>query len=134
MEDAHPFWQGEATSLPYFMRAAALENDGAWGQLLELSGDWAAAQPGDAEPLRARARALLELHRPRAAAEIFRAALRLQPGDALCLYGLALAYDGSGNATASREAEARLDAMDDDLARSLAQKLASRGATAPDTR
>ena len=124
---AAPFWQGEADALPYFMRAAAYESTGAWSKLLEVSAPWASAAPRDPEPLRARGRALRELHRPRAAAEAFRTALDLEPNDAVSLYGLALACDESGQGDESREAEARLDALDDDLARDLAQKLALRG-------
>jgi tetratricopeptide (TPR) repeat protein len=124
---ASPFWQGEADALPYFMRAAAYENAGAWTKLLEITRAWSAAAPRDAEPLRARGRALRELQRPAAAAEAFRAALRLEPRDAVSLYGLALACGESGQDVASRDAAARLVALDDDFAQDLAQKLAERG-------
>ncbi|HZZ92146.1 MAG TPA: serine protease [Usitatibacter sp.] len=124
-----PFWQGEGEALPFFMRAAAYQNEGAWPQLLELTVAWLAAAPHDAEPLRARALALRELHRPRAAAEAFRAALRIEPHDAVALYGLALAYDETGNSEALRETQARLDALDDDVSRDLVHRLASRGGT-----
>lgn len=127
---AAPFWQGEADALPFFMRAAAYENTGAWSKLLEVSEAWSMAAPRDPEPLRARGRALREMHRPRAAAEAFRAALRLEPHDAVSLYGLVLAYDESGQGAESREAAARLDALDDDVARDLAEKLAARGQVA----
>jgi serine protease Do len=122
-----PFWQGDAEALPYFMRAAAYENAGEWSKLLEVTRPWSAAAPRDPEPLRARGRALRELHRPAAAAEAFRIALRLEPHDAVSLYGLALACAESGEDAAARDAEARLDALDDDVARDLADRLAERG-------
>jgi serine protease Do len=128
---ARPFWQGDVESLPFFMRAAAYENDRAWNQLLSLAQRWARSAPRDVAPLRATGRALRELHRPREAAQAFRLALRLEPLDAASLYGLALAYDESGDRNASHVAEARLDALEGDLARSLAERLASRGAIEP---
>jgi len=127
LADARPFWQGDPVSLPFFLRAAALENERAWSELLELTATWAASVPGDAEPLRARGRALGELHRPRAAAEAYRAALRIDPHDPVSLYGLALAYDDSGDRSGSRQTRERLGALDDELSRSLAQKLALPG-------
>jgi hypothetical protein len=125
LADAHPFWQGEAAALPFFMRAAALENDRDWAKLLELSNAWAVAAPRDAEPLRARGRALRELRKPAAAAEAFRAALRLDPDDPVSLYGLALASQDSGDRSGSHEAHARLEALDGELPHALARKLAA---------
>jgi hypothetical protein len=94
LEGAPPFWQGDAAELPYFMRAKALEAKGEWKSLLDLAQQWATASPAEGEPLLVRAQALLELHQPRAAVAAYHDASRIAP-----------------------------DALEDELARSLASRL-----------
>ena len=65
--DAMPFWQRDAATLPYFMRAAPLSAEGRWAELIELTERWSAADPRDAEPLRFRGEAMQKLDRPAAA-------------------------------------------------------------------
>jgi tetratricopeptide (TPR) repeat protein len=124
LEATTPFWQGEPEELPYFMRAKALEAQGAWSRALELADKWAVASPQEAGPMMARARALQELHQPKAAAAAFKNASRLSPDDPSAWYGLALASAQAGDGEASRRAEARLDALDHAMATELAARLA----------
>ncbi len=114
--DAIPFWQREAASLPYFMRAAPLSAEGRWAELIELTERWATADPRDAEPLRFRGEAMQRLDRPEAAVGAYIRAVALGPDVPSAWYGLALAYASSGNAAASERAGSRLADLDRDLA------------------
>ncbi len=114
--DAMPFWQRDAETLPYFMRAAPLSVEGRWTELIELSLHWSAADPRDAEPLRLRGEAMQKLDRPEAAVGAYTEALALGPEVPSAWYGLALAYAAMGNAEASERAGTRLADLDRDLA------------------
>jgi serine protease Do len=118
-----PFWQGDSGSLPYFMRAAALDAAGSWNALLDLADAWSSAQPQTAEPLLVRAKALQKLNRPGAAVTAFDDALRLTPDDPAAWYGLAFAYASLGDKAALRGAQARLGALDEALAAELKVRL-----------
>ena len=88
--DAIPFWQRDAASLPYFMRAAPLSAEGRWAELIELTERWATADPRDAEPLRFRGEAMQKLDRPDAAIGAYTKAVRSDPtclrhGTSACL-------------------------------------------------
>ena len=111
-----PFWQRDAETLPYFMRAAPLYAEGRWMELADLAERWAANNPRDAEPLRVRGDALEKLERPHSAAAAYTDALRLAPNDARSWYGLALVYAQAGNIAASQRAEDALANFDRDLA------------------
>jgi hypothetical protein len=119
LHGAHPFWQGDAESLPYFMRVAPLDAEKRWGALLELADGWSSAQPQDVEPLLVRGRALQKLDRPGAAVVAFNDALRLSPNDSAAWYGLAIAYASLGDEAAVRGAQAKVDALDGALAADL---------------
>jgi serine protease Do len=123
LRESTAFWQREADDLPYFMRAKALEAQGSWPRVLELAEHWAAANPREAEPMLVRAWALHELHQSQAAVAAFNDASELTPDDPSVWYGLALATANAGDGEASRRAGARLEALDDGLARALAAKL-----------
>jgi serine protease Do len=119
MHGAPPFWQGDAETLPYFMRVAPLDAQGRWAALLDLADGWSSAQPQDAEPLLVRAKALQKLDRPRAAVVAFNDALRLTPDDPAAWYGLAFAYASLGDEAALRGAQAKLGSLDEALAADL---------------
>jgi tetratricopeptide (TPR) repeat protein len=119
LPDALPFWQRDAATLPYFMRAAPLRAEGRWVELIELTERWSAADAHDAEPLRVRGDALQKLDRPAAAVGAYTKAVALGPDVPSAWYGLALAYAFVGNAAASRRAGSRLAELDWDLAAQL---------------
>jgi hypothetical protein len=119
LPDALPFWQRDAETLPYFMRAAPLYAEGRWAELIELTERWAAADPRDAEPLRFRGDAMQKLDRPEAAVRAYTSAVALGPEVPSAWYGLALAYAIVGNAAASERAESTLFDLDRDLAAEL---------------
>jgi serine protease Do len=121
--DTIPFWQRDAETLPYFMRAVPLSVEGRWTELIELAERWAAADPRDAEPLRFRGEAMRMLDRPEAAVGAYTEALALGPDVPSAWYGLALAYAVIGNAVASERAGTRLAALDRDLAAQLREAL-----------
>jgi serine protease Do len=119
LPDAMPFWQGDAQTLPYFMRAAPLSAEGRWAELIELTERWSAADPRDAEPLRFRGAAMQKLDRSEAAVGAYTEAVALGPDVPAAWYGLALAYLAVGNTAASQRAGERLADLDRDLAAQL---------------
>jgi hypothetical protein len=121
--DANAFWQRDAQSLPYFMRAAPLYVEGRWAELVALTERWSAADPRDAEPLRFRGAALQRLDRPAAAVDAYAEAVALGPDVPSAWYGLALAYAAVGNSLASERAGSRLADLDQDLAAELHDEL-----------
>ncbi len=123
LRGAHAFWQGDTESLPYFMRTAALDAEGRWGALLDLTERWSSASPSDAEPLLVRGKTLQKLNRPDAAVAAFNAALRLTPDDPNAWYGLAFAYAALGDETESRGAYAKLEMLDETMAADLKVRL-----------
>jgi hypothetical protein len=121
LADALPFWQRDAATLPYFMRAAPLYAEGRWTELIDLTERWAKAELRDGEPLRLRGDALQELGRAAAAVGAYSKAVTLGPDVPSAWYGLALAYAEVGDFIASSRAESRLVALDPDLAARLHQ-------------
>jgi serine protease Do len=124
-----PFWQGDAESLPYFLRVAALDAQGRWGAVLELAELWSTESPRDAEPLLVRGKALQKLNRPGAAVVAFNAALRLTPDEPSAWYGLAFAYAALGDEASSRGAQSKLEVLDEGLAAELKARLGRSQAT-----
>jgi serine protease Do len=121
---AHPFWQGDTDTLPYFMRANLFESQGRWGAVLELADRWSSAFPQDSEALIMRGRAQQGLEHPRAAAAAFAEALRLAPDNPAAWYGLAIAYQAIGDKPALQRARAKLALLDEELAAQLEDELA----------
>jgi len=123
LQGALPFWQGDAETLPYFMRVAPLDAEGRWAELLDLANHWSSSHPRDTEPLLVRAKALQKLNCPQAAIVAFNDALRLSPDDPAIWYGVALVYASAGDDVALHRAEARLEALDAKLAAELVAQL-----------
>jgi len=109
---ALPFWQRDVDTMPFFMRAAPLYSQERWGELLELTQRWSAAEPRDAEPLCLRGDAMQKLGRPEAAVAAYTEAVELGPDIPTAWYGLALAYAVLGDAVGSGRAESRLADLD----------------------
>ena len=128
LPDAMPFWQRDAATLPYFMRAARLSAESRWDELIDLTERWSAADPRDAEPLRFRGEAMQKLDRPAAAVGAYTEAVALGPDVPSAWYGLALAYAAVGNAAASARAGSRLADLDRDLANQLYGEIERLGA------
>jgi len=119
LADALPFWQRDLDTMPYFMRAAPLYSEGRWGELVELTQRWSAAEPRDAEALCVRGDAMQKLGRPEAAVAAYTQAVELGPDVPSAWYGLAFAYAVLGNAAGSGRAESRLADLDPVLAAKL---------------
>jgi hypothetical protein len=122
--DASAFWQRDSVTQPYFMRAATLNAQHRWTELIELTAAWAKADPADAEPFRMRGGAFQALDRGQSAVYAFEEALRLEPDNPRSWYGLALAYASIGNAAASEEARSVTANLDSELGSSLRDELA----------
>jgi len=123
LADARPFWQRDAATLPYFMRAARLSAESRWEELNELTERWSAVNPRDAEPWRFRGEAMQKLDRPAAAIGAYTEAVALGPDVPSGWYGLALAYAAVGNAAASARAGSRLGDLNPDLADQLHREI-----------
>ena len=121
--DASAFWQRDTVTQPYFMRAATLNAQHRWAELIELTAAWAKADPDDAEPFRVQGGAFQALDRGEAAVRAFQEALRLEPENARSWYGLALAYASIGDAAASEEARSVTANLDSELGSSLLDEL-----------
>jgi len=123
LRDAVPFWQSDAARLPYFMRAPPLYMEGRLRELIDLTEQWASADPGDAEPWCLLGKAMQRQGRQHAAADAFGEALHRAPRDTAAWYGLALAYAAMGDEAASRGAQSELAHLDDALATRLRDEL-----------
>jgi hypothetical protein len=124
LHDAAAFWQRDAVTQPFFMRAATLNAERRWTELIDLTATWAKAEPDDAEPFRVRGGAFQALDLGESAVFAFSEALRLEPNNPLSWYGLALAYASIGNTAASQEAELVTTNLDAELGSSLRDELA----------
>jgi len=119
LPEAMPFWQRDAETLPFFMRAAPLSAEGRWVELIDLTRRWSAVDPRDAEALIVRGEAMQKLDRPQAAIRAFVQAVTLGPEVPSAWYGLALAYASVGDDVAAQRAGSRLAALDPALAEQL---------------
>ncbi len=123
LADAAPFWERDPVTQPFFMRAASLDAERRWPELIELTSAWAKADPDDAEPFRFRGSALQALDRADSAVYAFNEALRLAPDDPRSWFGLARAYASIGDDAASQQAESKVADLDEDLATSLRDEI-----------
>ncbi|MGA2551203.1 MAG: trypsin-like peptidase domain-containing protein [Burkholderiaceae bacterium] len=74
-----PFWAGAPESLPYFLRAIALEAAGKWDEVLALTQDWARVETNNGDAWFDRGQALAHLDRETAAASAYQKAVYLDP-------------------------------------------------------
>ncbi len=114
------FWQRSPPDLPYFMRAALLEADGQWPELLNLADAWAVAEDDSPEPWLARGKACLRLDRREAAVEAFIRATMVEPASGEAWFNLGVTYFHLGEATEVQRAHATLSRLNPDLAEDLA--------------
>jgi hypothetical protein len=123
LQDAAAFWQRDAVTQPYFLRAASLGAERRWRELIELTNAWAKADPRDAEPFRLRGDAFQAMDLGESAVHAFSEALRLEPDNPLAWYGLAIAYASIGDTASSRQAQSRTADLDGDLATGLREEI-----------
>jgi hypothetical protein len=72
-----PFWAEQMDRQPAYLKAAVLEADHRWGDLLRLARDWTSASPDDAQAWLALGKASLNTGEPGAARDAFRRASEL---------------------------------------------------------
>lgn len=114
------FWQQPAARLPYFMRAARLEAEGKWQELLQLAEEWSDSDRESSEPWLSRGKAYVRLDRREGAARAFEKAVALDPDSGEALFHLGLTYFSLGETEALQRVFARLRDVNADLADDLA--------------
>ena len=77
-----PYWQQPMRSQPRFLRAAVMQRDQAWADLVQLSREWLDHDADDAEPWRLLGTAFEQLDRLDDARDALQCALRLAPSHA----------------------------------------------------
>lgn len=123
LDGPRPFWAQPPEQLPFFMRAATMEARGLWQDLIELTRDWAGAEPHSAEPWFMRGQALTHLDQRDAAADAYRKAIDIEPELARAWYELGKLQLARGQAEQAKQTLTTLGKLD----LSLAMKLASDG-------
>jgi len=110
------FWDDDAPQQPTFLRAASMEQQGAWRELHVLATDWLLSSEDDVEAWIALGRASAALGENKGAAVALRRAVALQPNNRQAWYWLATAYHSIGYDRQSADAAARLGELDTALA------------------
>lgn len=87
-----PYWQRPSGLQPRFLRAAVMQRDQAWTDLMQLSREWLDNESNDAEPWRLLGTAFEQLGRLDDAREALQCALQLAPSQA-ALHSKLLALD-----------------------------------------
>lgn len=117
------YWELPVESQPYFLQAAALEQNRQWGLLERLTQRWADEDPGDAEPVYLRGVAQEGLDQPDRAVAFYKASLEIDAGYSRSWARLAYVYKRQGQMGDARKAVARLSSLDPKLARTIAEEL-----------
>lgn len=114
-----PFWSQPIERLPYFMRAATLQARAQWPDVVQLTLDWAEAEPANPEPWFVRGEAFAKVDRPADAVAALRKAVELNPDLALAWMKLGEAELRLRHLDEVRTIIKRLDALDAELAADL---------------
>ncbi|MBC8006475.1 MAG: trypsin-like peptidase domain-containing protein [Prolixibacteraceae bacterium] len=114
-----PFWQ-QKDEQPFFLRALTMEASGNWKGLLDVSGDWARAEPASAHSWVSIGKAHFHLDQYDAAIAAYRKATAIDAQDAEAWFQLGLAFADKGENSEVREVHMVLRSIDPDLAEQLA--------------
>jgi len=110
-----PFWQGNIETLPYFMQVAPLEAQKRWQELLTLSNNWIASEPGTAEPLITKASAFVKLGRVSDAVVTLTAATQADSLNAQAWFELGKLFKAQGQSSKLRAVRQHLGKLDQTL-------------------
>ncbi len=106
------FWEDGTVEQPVFLRAAQMESEQRWEDLLALAKEWAATQAHDAEAWIALGRARMGQRQGDDAVAALERAVRLDPRSGRAWYWLALAYHAVGSVQSLTEAAKTLAEID----------------------
>ncbi len=113
-----PFWE-QKDEQPFFLRALALEASGDWKGLLDVSADWARAEPANAHSWVSIGKAHFHLDQHAAAIAAYRKATAIDAQDAEAWFQLGLAFADKGENNEVEEVQMVLKNIDPDLAERL---------------
>ena len=106
------FWEDGAVEQPVFLRAAQMESEQRWEELLALAKEWVAAQGHDAEAWIALGRARMGQRQGDDAIAALEHAVRLEPRSGRAWYWLAIAYQAVGSVQSLTEVAKTLAEID----------------------
>lgn len=122
--DGQAFWELADEEKPFFMQVALPRLNEDWHQLLEVSGRWIAAEPGNAEAWYEQGSAQENLQQLEVALVSYRKAAELDPQHSEALYRLGVYAARQGDLDTSRSIGAKLAALDPELAADYAKDTA----------
>lgn len=117
------YWELPVDSQPYFLQAAALEQNRQWPLLDRLAQRWAQEEPDDAEPVYLRGVAREGMEEVERAISLFKRSLEIDGGYSRSWARLAYLYKKQGQLVDARKAVAKLASLDPKLARSISEEL-----------
>ncbi len=113
-----PFWQ-QKDAQPFFLRALAMEANSDWKGMLDVSGDWARAEPDNVHSWVAVGKAHFHLDQYPEAIAAYRKATAIDAQDAEAWFQLGLAFADKGENSEVRQVLMVLKNIDPDLAEQL---------------
>jgi serine protease Do len=113
------FWEDGAVEQPVFLRAARMESEQRWQDLLVVAQDWVTAHADDAEAWIALGRALAAQSQGQEAVQALERAVEIAPRSGRAWYWLAIAYHSMGSEQKLAEAARNLAQTDSQLSERL---------------
>jgi serine protease Do len=117
-----PFWQQTYSEQPYFLRAATLESEEKWNDLLNLSRTWTRDEKTNANAWLMLGHAYSKLKQEAPAIDAYLHALELSSDYPEAWYALGASYARSGNKKEAAEAHRTLVTLDRNLAEDFSKK------------
>jgi serine protease Do len=117
-----PFWQQNDPEQPFFLRAATLESEGKWEDLVQLAQDWTGREKANANAWLVLGHAYFNLKQDQPAIEAYRHAVELSLNYPEAWYALGASYARSGQKDKAAEAHRTLAALDASLADDFSRK------------
>ncbi|MGH8719486.1 MAG: trypsin-like peptidase domain-containing protein [Burkholderiales bacterium] len=111
-----PFWQQSPPEQPYFLRAAALESEEKWHELLRLTKDWTTSEKSNANAWLMLGHAYFNLHQDNSAIDAYHQAVDLSREYPEAWYALGASYLRNGQKNKAQEAYGILAGLDQNLA------------------
>jgi hypothetical protein len=117
-----PFWQQAYSEQPYFLRAATLESEGKWDDLLKLSQDWTGREKTNPNAWFMLGHAYFNLQQDKPAIQAYEHAVELSSNYPEAWYALGASYLRSGQKDKAEEVHRTLASLDAQLADDFSRK------------